>query len=40
VSKVAISNQEIAETLDQVADLLETEGANTFRVQSSVRASL
>jgi len=34
VSKVAMSNREIAETLDHVADLLDTEDANTFRVRS------
>jgi Holliday junction resolvasome RuvABC DNA-binding subunit len=34
VSKVAISNDEIAETLDRVADLLETNDANAFRVRS------
>jgi DNA polymerase (family X) len=34
VSKVAISNEEIAETLDRVADLLDVEDANAFRVRS------
>ncbi|MEN6338140.1 MAG: helix-hairpin-helix domain-containing protein [Phycisphaerales bacterium] len=34
MSKVAISNDEIAETLDRVADLLETNDANAFRVRS------
>ena len=34
MSKVAMSNREIAETLDHVADLLDTEDANTFRVRS------
>lgn len=32
--KVAISNEEIADTLDHVADLLEVEEANAFRVRS------
>jgi Holliday junction resolvasome RuvABC DNA-binding subunit len=34
VSKLALSNQEIAETLNHVADLLEFEDGNSFRVRS------
>lgn len=34
MNKVALSNREIAETLDHVANLLETEDANAFRVRS------
>lgn len=34
MSKVALSNREIADTLDRVADLLDIEDANAFRVRS------
>lgn len=34
MSKIATSNDEIADTLDRVADLLETNDANAFRVRS------
>lgn len=34
MGKVALSNQEIADTLDRVADMLDVEDANAFRVRS------
>lgn len=35
-----ITNEEIARTLDRIADLLDVQGANTFRVQAYRRAAL